>query len=43
MVHFNASVLSREFPVDGSLGLFALGFQDSDLSLEDFLIVDAVS
>ncbi len=30
-----------ESPVDGSLGLVALGFQGCDLSLEDFLIADA--
>ena len=30
-----------ESPVDGSLGLVALGFEGSDLSLEDSLIADA--
>ena len=41
MLKLDSGVPNRESPVDGGLGLVALGFQGSDLSLEDFLIADA--
>ena len=41
MLKLDSSVPGRESPVDGSLGLVALGFQGSDLTFEGFLIADA--
>ncbi len=41
MLKLDSGIPGRESPVDGSSGLVALGFQGSDLSLEDFLIADA--